>query len=76
MLRRDGIPNPQIGVVDTFLRVLGIAKDIACHRAAYCAVFAIQLRKRLLGTREKQCDDLVVLHWVITSFCLTHVLPF
>ena len=76
MLRRDGIPNPQIGIVDTFLRVLGIAKDIACHRAAYCAVFAIQLRKRLLGTCEKQCDDLVVLHWVITSFCLTHVLPF
>ena len=61
-LGRDAVPDTQIGVADTLLRVLRQIQQVRRRPAHGLSVFVIQLTQRLLRALKEQVDDLRVLH--------------
>ena len=56
----NGLPDLQIGVVDTFLGVLMVVKHVLGDAQARVSVFGLELKKPFLGARKQQINDILV----------------
>ena len=66
-LRRDGIPDSQIGIADIFLAVLAVRQNIHGDPHTVCPIFTGSFSDGLGTALPVKLDDLFVLHQALLS---------
>lgn len=67
-MRRNGIPEGKISIVDAFLRIKAIFQNIFGNAAAGIPVFFLQRGNGLLGPRKEELQNFAVFQQAIASF--------
>lgn len=59
----NGVPGSQVCVTDTFLRVLGVCKNVVGNMVAVASIFSVSLGNGLLRPGKLEAEDLRIFQW-------------